>query len=499
MLPKKKIIPYKSPFLVETLSRKQLIEKAEKINRLQHPLRRLLFDATYAHEEKIIKYKFHRLLKQILKPDIIVKLNLRKLWKDRAIIEIPPTHQHSLLFTTFQDLNDALSRHSNSPTIDLTQTKILSPGAEQFLIGSPDRSTLRQAFEAEFSYFIKLSSIAAHNQSPVINYGSYSYDPFNKRLTHIAPEFWHRLGLRVANGKIHQDPDFKLSWFEIDQKLYKTVIGIAGMSVGGNVLYGWLRDSGYAKAWKAADADHVEIKNLNRLIGILLEMTVSSRSDQTNQLDPLGTFRNLNKAQLSAWIHQSINPYQTPYIYSERLNAKTNLDTFLLGSDKTEEPPLDIFVQEVDDLRFKFNSHKRCRELGIPVLQVSDFGNYTIYQFWNYKDDPHLPIGYSNDIRVEKAMEQVISSGKRADLAEFIEEFCGSDFFQDRGFMDWFKGTGEQPISSLPQLGTTALAAGIGGKFIASYILGHDLPHLIAVNHLNHTVKIVKFPPGRSI
>lgn len=124
---------------------------------------------------------------------------------------------------------------------------------------------------------------------------------------------------------------------------------------------------------------------------------------------------------------------------------------------------------------------------------ASDFGNYSIYQFWDFKNHPDLPLGFtSDDNELDSALELALTSGDRLDFFKFIEALCGPDYQYDQGFMDWAHGRGEQPVTSLPQLGTTALAAGIGGKIIASYVLGHPIPRLIAIDHLNHTVRVRK-------
>lgn len=44
-------------------------------------------------------------------------------------------------------------------------------------------------------------------------------------------------------------------------------------------------------------------------------------------------------------------------------------------------------------------------------------------------------------------------------------------------FAEWVRGEGEQPTSSLPQSGATAMASGaIGGKELALHVLGHPVP-----------------------
>ena len=140
---------------------------------------------------------------------------------ERIDITIAANRQHPLIAATFADLNKSLSARANSP-----------------LIG--DRS-LRQLFDAEFGRYLDMVDDAQIRGAWEPDYGNYLYDAETGRLFLLAPAFWHRLGLVTNAGKLLTDPAGSLSWAQARQRLERPVIGVAGASVGGNVLEGIAR------------------------------------------------------------------------------------------------------------------------------------------------------------------------------------------------------------------------------------------------------------------
>lgn len=187
----------------------------------------------------------------------------------------------------------------------------------------PDGRTLRAAFDAERATFLDLleASRAAGRVEP--DYGTYVWDPLEERLYLVAPRFWHRLGLRVSNGMIHRDPGLRMSWAEIDERLDGFVVGIVGLSVGGNMLEGWMRDSAWARRWKGADYDHIEIKNLTRLSRCSMRHVMGSRAERRDQLDPFDLPRSITKADQIAHSHQMIAAFALGYTLPEMVAIDT--------------------------------------------------------------------------------------------------------------------------------------------------------------------------------
>ena len=152
-----------------------------------------------------------------------------------------------------------------------------------------------------------------------------------------------------------------------------------------------------------------------------------------------------------------------------------NLDRFFLG-DGAGEPPIDILVEEMDHLELKVLVRQEARKHRVDVLMLSDFGHQA-HVLWNpFRTEPDSRLGYasSDDVLLEALAKA--RGGDRAKIFEFVALLCGEDFAGDQ-FRAWIEGRGEQPTSSLPQSGATAMASGaIGGKEIALRVLGYPVP-----------------------
>lgn len=130
-------------------------------------------------------------------------------------------------------------------------------------------------------------------------------------------------------------------------KMAKLVIGVAGLSVGSNIVRS-LVYAGIGKLIKIADSDVLETTNLNRITSNLLD---------------LGQNKALNMAR-QIW---DLNPYQQIEIFDHGITAD-NLDSFL------QHPKLDILFDEVDDLGLKIHLKLAARAEKIIYMMVTDNG-----------------------------------------------------------------------------------------------------------------------------
>lgn len=417
--------------------------------------RPLVLPVAEAHAQGIVSYA----------EDGTVRLVYQREGIDLSV-SIPLERQYSAVLASFQDLNKALSQTANSPR-------------------TTDGKSLRERFDEEMArYEMLLEDHAATDAFGEPDYGTYVYDQIAHELFLILPEFWHRLGLVTNNSKLLTDPEGKLSWHEIRTKFDNATIGVVGASVGGNLVEGIMREI-RPKRMKLADYDWVELTNLNRFERGSFRHLVSSKAERFDPKNPYDVVR-VNKAELTAYMHQMIDPYSEWYVYPEGLLAE-NIERFLIGGDG--EPKLDLFIEECDDLRMKVELRKLCRKHGIPVLMLSDFGHHVQVQFQDYRSRPESGIGYrATDQQVEEALETAMTSGKREDRFDFIRLICGDDFAQDE-FGEWVEARGEQPTSSLPQSGATAMTSGgIGGKIVALSLLGYPIPERFIYDLKHHRV-----------
>jgi hypothetical protein len=407
-----------------------------------HDLKPLLLDAAEAHAEGLIVYEDDGTV--VCRHAELAKRGLG------GALRVPPSRQYPAIRATFDALNKALSNLANSPLVD-------------------GRRTLRQLYDDEAARYEELTASAFAEGRFEPDYGTYVIDAARGDLYLVAPERWHRLALVTSNSKLLTDPEGKLSWQEIRERLESAVMGFAGVSVGGNVLEGWVREA-RPRTLKIADLDWVEPTNLNRGERMSLRHVVASRAARFDAKNPYDTPR-IPKAEYIAYEQQLVDPYLRTFVYGEGL-TRANIDRFLVG-DGAAEPKLDVIVEEMDNLDLKLLVRERARALGVDVLMMSDFGNQA-HVLWNrYRTEPDAPLGYGvDDATLRRALE-VAHQGERAKVFEFVGALCGADFAKDQ-FAAWVEGRGEQPTGSLPQSGATAMASGaIGGKELALHVLGH--------------------------
>ncbi len=363
-------------------------------------------------------------------------------------LRIPTRQQYPAIRATFEALNKALSNLSNSPLVD--------------------GKSLRHHYEDEAALYEDLVLRAQAEGRFEPDYGSYVLDRSRGDLYLVAPERWHRLALVTSNSKLLTDPAGVLSWQQIRERLESAVIGFAGVSVGGNILEGWLREA-RPRQVKLADLDWVELTNLNRGERMSLRHVVGSRAERFDPRNAYDTPR-IPKAEYIAYEEHLVDPYLRTFVYKDGL-TRANIDRFLLGDGK-HEPPIDILVEEMDDLELKILVRERCRHHGIDVLMMSDFGNQVHAQWNRFRTEPDAKLGHQVDDAVLLGALEAARKGERSKVFEMVGALCGDDFAADQ-FKAWVDGSGEQPTSSLPQSGATAMASGaIGGKELALHVLG---------------------------
>lgn len=396
----------------------------------------ILLDAGTAHAEGWVSYDEHG--------------SVRVRLADAAPLTIPPERQFPSIRATFDDLNKTLSRLSNSPRL---------AGGE----------SLRESYEREVAHYEELAAAAYADGRWEPDYGNYLLDPLRQDLYLVAPEIWHRLALVTSNAMLLTDPDMAWSWRQVRERLEQTVVGFAGISVGSNLLEGWLRE-GRPRRVKLADPDWLELPNFNRCVRASLRHHAGARAARFEPRNPYDTPRVL-KVDYTAYEQRLVDPYLHVDRYVEGI-TRANIDRFLLGDG--DEPRIDVLVEETDNLDLKLLLRERCRAHGIDVLMLSDFG-HRVHVLWNFfSRDAAAPISFSGDDEQLSEALAAVRGGDRNKLYDFVRCLCGDEFGGPE-FFNWLHGHGEQPTSSLPQAGATAMAAGgIGGKEIALHALGHN-------------------------
>src|SRR4030067_1855687 len=157
------------------------------------------------------------------------------------------------------------------------------------------------------------------HKKPPSAHGNCIYSPWLNTLVHLLPKNEYQEVRTARNRPIISSKQ--------QQQLMDLTVGVIGLSVGNAIIQN-LVYSGGAQVVKVADADTLDLSNLNRI-----------QASTTN----LG----INKAVIAAQHIYQINPYAKIVIYDQKINAD-NLKEFLIS-----KPKLDVIIDECDDLTLK--------------------------------------------------------------------------------------------------------------------------------------------------
>lgn len=311
-----------------------------------------------------------------------------------------------------------------SDTIDKQLTELVCARNPHWVKQGIDKKALQQGI------------LQLTNNKPE-NYGVWVYFPWSGQLAHTLPaEEFHELRLNRNQNKITRNEQLQLS---------RSAIGIVGLSVGNAVAIS-LALEGSAGYLKLADYDRLDLSNMNRI-----------RASVTDIDTP--------KTVLCARQIYEFNPFAKIEIFNEGIN-ENNIDNFFSG-----QHPLDIVVDECDDIRLKFLIRDRAREVGLPVImETSDRGMLDIERFDLEPERPLLHGKFGNislsDIPVNLTTEEKVP---------FVAPIIGLETLSNRLAASVIE-IGES-VSTWPQLGSDVLLGGASVSITARKILlGESLP-----------------------
>ena len=245
--------------------------------------------------------------------------------------------------------------------------------------------------------------------------GIWVYYPWRKAAVHMPPEEIY-FKLRTARNRNLIT--------EAEQNSYRNLrVGIAGLSVGSAVVSSLVATGG-PKHLKIADFDTLEVTNLNRIRATLLDVGE-------------------NKAEIAARTAWELDPFAEIELYREGLREDT-LVQFLA------KPKLDVFIDEMDDLRFKVLAREECRKLKIPVLMATDNGDSAILDVERFDLEDAPP--FHGRIALDAATLVSLTPQERMKAAVTIIDPA---FYTQRQ-QESINVLGKD-IAGIPQLGTSAL------------------------------------------
>ncbi len=269
-------------------------------------------------------------------------------------------------------------------------------------------------------------------------YGIWAYYSWRNCLVHI-PNQEQYLALRTSRNKFLITP-------EEQSKFYNSHIGISGLSVGSSVLSAIVL-SGGGKYLRIADPDTLAITNLNRLQSSLFDVTKS-------------------KALNAARKVQELDPYAQVKVFKHGLRTSL-LDQFFL-----DEKPLDLFIEEMDDIKLKVVTRFYARNHKIPVVMATDNGDNAIVDVERFDLEPKRPLFHGKID--EKVLKNVGEKLSMAEKVYFASQIVGNDITPRTKISLQMVGT---KLPTWPQLGNAAILSGTAVSYIARRILtGQTMP-----------------------
>jgi molybdopterin/thiamine biosynthesis adenylyltransferase len=194
------------------------------------------------------------------------------------------------------------------------------------------------------------SRVAAHLRGePLARYGTWFHYPWSRRVVRVLPEAEFR-ELRASRNRN------KIS-AEEQERLRGVRIGVVGLSVGSASAVALAMEQVCGELY-LADFDRLSLSNLNRLRAGVHEI-------------------GLPKAVLTARAIAELDPYLPVRPFLDGL-TDGNMDAFL----RPDGRPLDLVVEECDDLYVKVRLREAARALRVPVImETSDRGLLDVERF----------------------------------------------------------------------------------------------------------------------
>lgn len=416
-------------------------------NRLQ--FKPFVISATEAHAQGVIRF-------QADKSAIVRDLS----GNEFIVLD---TQQYDLTQSTIFGLNQRLTNNSNSPLLDETGL------------------TLREKFNDEWEVYSKAIQEVDGQQ---FNYGYYVYYYETNNLVRYCSPFWHRVVAVASSSKLISDKESKLSWNSIRSIFAKTTIGVAGCSVGSSIIHSAIMDM-RPNNIKIADNSLYKMENINRVRLAYWDIVKSNR-DKNSLMD----LSLRNKAEVVAQQIYAIDPYINVYTYDEGINSE-NIEGFFAGSE--DEPPLDVMIEEVDDLRTKLLIREEARRRALPLIMATDIGSciqIDIRRF-DINNKQSLAYGVSDEELYDTLQLFEDNPTDRKMFFAFVDKLIGVEYRQGE-LLDIIEARTEIPTATIiPQLGSTVAAAGgIVAEIVARIRLGHEYPQRAIINKNSFQINI---------
>lgn len=287
-------------------------------------------------------------------------------------------------------------------------------------------------FSAEFK-----GSWAEHwkkikKNGPLWQRGHWVYYPWLFSLVHVLEDEDFQLVRTARNRELIDSQE--------QEKFYKAVIGVAGLSVGNSVALAIVLQGG-GRHIRLADHDHLALSNLNRI---------------RSGVESLG----LSKTVITARQIYALNPYAKVEIFSDGL-SQDNISKFFDGP-----PRLDIVIDEIDNLAIKYLIRQQARKNKMAVVMAADNGDNGVVDLERYDLKTRTPFFHG---RMGKVTFEQLAHLDKMGIGRMITRHVGPENISARmqkSLMEIGKS-----IVSWPQLGGAALLNGSAVAYCVRKIL----------------------------
>ncbi len=321
--------------------------------------------------------------------------------------------------------------------------EVMAADLEEFLMEYPglravDR--MSQLFEELFriehpaiepnnpEYFAKLERFLGE-QDPAA--GRWMFYPWNDTLVRVLePELHSRL--RTARNR-------NLITEEEQKTLAAASVGVAGLSVGSHAVTALMHSGPFARI-KIADADTIDLTNLNRILA---------------GTGALG----LPKATVMARKIYELDPYATVEVYPEGLTAE-NLADFVDG--------LNVVVDEMDDLPMKARLRLAAKAARVPLVMVTDNGDNGLLDLERFDLHPDLE-PFHGFLTKEELAAIVSGTASRREFVALSMKIIGAEHAPLR-LLQSLPEIG-RTLAGVPQLGASSMLSGAIAAYVVRLVL----------------------------
>ena len=268
-------------------------------------------------------------------------------------------------------------------------------------------------------------------------YGVWVYYPWRNCFVHFLNEADFVRVRTIRNA-------YKITPAE-QQQLAGKKVGVVGLSVGQSVTLALALER-IAGEIRIADFDTLELSNLNRIRAGVASLGLPKTTVVRREI-------------------AEIDPFLRVVTFEEGITPG-NVDAFL-----HEGGPLDLLVEECDNLAIKVLLREQARRGGIPVLmETSDRGMLDVER---YDLDPAYPVLHGR-LPAEASYEHLAALRTPAERLPHVLALLGPDTLSDE--LKTSMAHIGHTITTWPQLGTDVM---LGGAIAAStarrILLGHPI------------------------